>query len=120
MKEKILFLLILSLSFFLRVYNLQSNPPGLYWDEVSIGYNAWSLSQTGADEYGERHPFLFEAFQEYKLPGFIYSVLPFVKMSGMNELSIRFPAVLYSLMLVWLLYLSVSLLFDKKVALLSA
>jgi len=37
---------------FLRLYKIDSNPPALNWDEVSHGYNAFSILRTGADEWG--------------------------------------------------------------------
>lgn len=120
MKLKIILLLIITLSFLVRLYNLRTNPPALYWDEVSIGLNAEALIKTGADEYGHKLPLFFEAFQEYKLPGYIYSVVPFVKIFGMDELSVRLPAVIYGVFTVLLMYLLVSKLINKKVGLLSA
>ena len=32
--------------------SLGSNPPGMYWDEVSLGWNAYSILKTGHDEHG--------------------------------------------------------------------
>jgi hypothetical protein len=50
----------------------RDNPPGFYLDEASIGYNALLIAHTGADEHGERFPFYFRAFGEYKNPTYIY------------------------------------------------
>ena len=36
----------------LRFWGLGQNPPGLYWDEVSLGWNAYSILKTGLDEHG--------------------------------------------------------------------
>jgi len=113
-------LFILILAFALRIYHIGLNPPGLYWDEVSIGYNAWSIAKTGADEYGKKLPIFFEAFQEYKLPGYVYSLVPWVTLFGPNSLSVRLPSVLYGLGAVFLLYLISLRLFKSKVALLSS
>lgn len=56
-----------------RLSGLQTLPRGLYVDESSIGYNAWSITQTGADEHGISWPIYFKAFGEWKNPVFIYS-----------------------------------------------
>ena len=40
----------------LRLTNLTSNPPALSWDEVSIGYNAYTILTNGTDEHGVRFP----------------------------------------------------------------
>lgn len=88
-----------------RTVKLSLIPPSVYWDEASIGYNAYSILKTGADETGERLPVHFRAFGEYKLPVYIYSVVPFIKLLGLNEISVRLPAVLFSLVSLLLIYL---------------
>lgn len=94
---KILLTLICILFIFTRLYKINEIPLSVYWDEASIGYNAYSISQTGKDEWGKFLPIHFRAFGEFKLPVYIYSVVPFVKIFGLNEFSVRFPAVLFSL-----------------------
>ena len=59
-KSLILLSLIILVGFLLRFYNVWSNPPSLYWDEVSQGNNAYSILKTGRDE----HKILFQV-----LPG---------------------------------------------------
>jgi hypothetical protein len=36
--------------------NCWANPPGFFWDESAIAYNAWRIASTGADMNGERWP----------------------------------------------------------------
>ncbi len=120
MKTRIFLILILVLAFILRFYQLSSIPPALYWDEVSIGYNAWSILQTGADEYGRKFPIFFESFQEYKLPGYIYSAIPTIAVFGLNELGVRIPSVLFGLLSILSIYLFVSEIFNRKTALICA
>src|SRR3989338_3538011 len=91
-------LAIICLLFLLtRFYKIGDIPPSVYWDEASIGYNAYSISRDGKDEWGDFLPLHFRAFGEFKLPVYIYSVVPFVKMFGLNEFSVRAPSVLFSL-----------------------
>ncbi len=99
-------LLVVILVFFLvtRLYKISGIPLSVYWDEASIGYNAYSIAQTGRDEWGEFLPIHFRAFGEFKLPVYIYAVVPFVKLFGLNALSVRLPAVLFSLVVVMLTY----------------
>ncbi len=119
---------ILILAALLRFYNLANNPVSPYWDEVSIGYNAYSISQTGKDEWGEPLPLLFKAFGEYKLPGQIYLTVPFVKILGLNDFSIRLPSAVMGILAVFAIYLLTSQLAQKitssryshKIALFSA
>ena len=93
------FYLVLIIILFLstRLYQITSNPLSLYWDEASIGYNAYSILKTGKDEWGRFLPLHFKAFGEYKLPVFIYTVTIFESILGLSELAVRLPAVLYSL-----------------------
>jgi len=107
-KREYLLLGLLILFFLLtRFYKISSIPSSVYWDEASIGYNAYSLSVDGKDEWGDFLPIHFRAFGEFKLPVYIYSVVPFVKIFGLNAFSLRFPAVIYSLFSLILIYLIV-------------
>lgn len=99
-------LLAIALLFlFTRFYKISEIPSGVYWDEASIGYNAYSILQTGKDEWGNALPLHFKAFGEYKLPVYIYSVILPVKLFGLNELSVRLPAVIFALFNILLTYL---------------
>lgn len=90
----LIFSLILLLAIFLRSYQITSLPPSLNWDEVSIGYNAYSIFKTGRDEWGQFLPLSFRAFGDYKLPLYIYLDVPFVAILGLNEIAVRLPSVI--------------------------
>lgn len=102
---KFLLILICILFLFTRLYKITEVPPSVYWDEASIGYNAYSITQTGKDEWGDFLPLHFRAFGEFKLPVYIYATAAFVKMFGLNEFSVRIPSVLFSLGTVFLTFL---------------
>ena len=53
-------LLIIILASLLRIWNLNNFPVGFNADEAAIGYNAYSLLQTGKDEYGSSFPLAFK------------------------------------------------------------
>lgn len=80
------------LALFLRFYRIETAPPSLNWDEVSHGYNAYSLLKTGRDEWGTLWPTIFPAYGDYKLPVYIYLTAVSEKIFGLNELGIRFPS----------------------------
>lgn len=105
--SNIIFLLILMVSVFLRFYQLGVNPPSLDWDEASIGYNAYSVLQTGADEYGNRFPLSFRSFDDYKPPVYVYLSVPSVALFGLNEFAVRLPAALIGIGAVAVVYLLV-------------
>ncbi len=84
---------IVILALLLRTIAIQNNPPSLSWDEVSIGYNAFSILKTGRDEHGRFLPVdTFVAYGDYKPPLAIYATVPFVALLGLNELSVRLPS----------------------------
>ena len=103
--KHILLVLICLLFLFTRFYKIAEIPQSVYWDEASIGYNAYSIAETGKDEWGKSFPLHFRAFGEFKLPVYIYTVAFFVKVFGLNEFSVRFPSILFSLGIVLLTYL---------------
>lgn len=107
-KEHILiFVLILLLAIFLRIYQIESIPPSLNWDEVSIGYNAYSILKTAKDEWGNFMPLSLRAFGDYKLPLYVYLDVPFIAVFGLNELAVRLPSILAGLGVVVLIFLIV-------------
>lgn len=115
----IIFLFFIGLG--LRFIFLTQVPPSINWDEASLGVNAYSILKTGKDEWGKVLPVTFEAFGDYKLPGYIYTLVPFVAALGLNDLSVRLPSVLFGSLSIIFLYLGVlELTRDKKWALLSA
>lgn len=101
------YLLILICLFFLltRFYKIAEIPLSVYWDEASIGYNAYSVLKTAKDEWGDFLPIHLRAFGEFKLPVYIYATVLTVKLFGLNEFSVRVPSVLFSLGVVILTFL---------------
>src|SRR3989344_4938577 len=91
----IAFILITALAFLLRFWRLGEIPNGLYQDETAIGYNAYSIIQTGRDEYGKSLPLYFKSFGDYKLPVYIYATVPSILMLGLTELAVRAPSALF-------------------------
>jgi len=104
-KQYLLILIIIVIAFILRIYQVDRLPPGLYDDEVAIGYNAYSLLTYGKDEYGESFPLWFQSFGDYKLPVYIYVDIIPIAIFGKNELGVRFPSVFFGTLTVLFLYL---------------
>ncbi len=102
--KKIILIGIFLLAAFLRLYKLGSYP-ALNADEAAIGYNAYSLLETGKDEHGNPWPIHFQSFNDYKPGLYFYLVLPFIKVFGLNEWSVRLPNALLGIASVLLLYL---------------
>ena len=96
---------IIVLAIVLRLFLLTSVPPSLNWDEVSQGYTAYSILQTGKDEWGEKLPLFFRSYGEWKSAVYIYLLLPFIKVLGLNAFAVRLPSVLAGIISVYLMYL---------------
>ncbi len=106
--------LIIILAALLRVWRLDVNPPHLSPDEASLGYNAYTILKTGRDEYGKSLPIIFKSFGDYK-PGFyVYLTVPFIAILGLNEWSVRLPSAIAGILSIYLIYLIVDKLTEKK------
>ncbi len=100
----IIFGLIIILAGFLRFYKIAENPPSLSWDEVSVGYNAWSVLHWGKDEWGKTLPLVFKSFEDYKNPVHIYLTVPFIAAFGLNEFGVRASSALFGVANVVLIF----------------
>lgn len=91
MKSRIVFgtLASIILAFAFYAYGVPGDPPGFYTDESSIAYNAYTLAETGRDEYGEPFPLFFRAFGEYKNPTYIYLLAALFRLTGPSILTAR-------------------------------
>lgn len=118
--NKILIFIIL-LGGFLRIFYISSFPPSLNWDEVSHGYNAYSILKNGTDEWGEPYPIIFRAYGDYKLPVYIYTTVISVASFGLNDFAVRLPSALAGILSIVFVYLLSKILVKKEsVSLLSA
>jgi 4-amino-4-deoxy-L-arabinose transferase-like glycosyltransferase len=100
-KFSLSFILIIFLAVFLRLYKINSFPPSLYWEEVALGYDAYSILQTGKDHHGNSFPIVaFESFGDWKPSLYFYVLVPFIWLLGLNDLAVRLPAVLSGVLIV--------------------
>lgn len=104
---------ILVLAVFLRLYQLENVPPHPTLDEVSIGYNAYSILKTGADEYGTKFPILLRAYDDWRPALYVYFVIPFVQLFGLGIFAVRFPSVILSILTIFTSYFLVKALVAK-------
>ena len=90
--------LIMALAAGLRLYNLGGLPAGFFCDEAALGYNAYSILETGRDETGAFLPLYVWSFDvSYKNPVFIYSAIVPVAVFGLTEAAVRFTAAAYGI-----------------------
>lgn len=98
---------VLALAAILRSWDLTANPPGLNWDEVSHAYNAYSLLNTGRDQWGEPVPFPnFRAYGDYPTVLNLYMTVPAVAILGPTDLAARLPHVVIGVLSCLLIYVA--------------
>ena len=110
----IILIVILALAAILRFWNLGGVPPSASLDEASIGYNAYSVLKTGGDEYGEFPIISQRGYDDWRRSIYLFLVVPFVALFGLNAAAVRLPAVILSILTVWATYRIVLLLFSKR------
>lgn len=113
-------LLIITLAAALRFFLLSSVPASLNWDEVSMGYTAYSVAHTGKDEWGVHLPLLFRSYGEWKSAVYIYLLVPFISVFGMNAWAVRLPSAIAGVIAVYLAYKIGSKLYGEKAGLWTA
>lgn len=115
MKKNLYFLLLLTLiGGLLRFAFLGQFPVAPNWDEISHGYNAFSILTTGKDEWGSVFPLIFRAFGDYKLPLYIYLTTIPVFIFGLNVFAIRFISALSGVLAIPAIYLLTKEIFPER------
>jgi 4-amino-4-deoxy-L-arabinose transferase-like glycosyltransferase len=105
----------------LRFWDLGSVPPSLDWDEASWGYNAYSVIQTGRDEYGKLLPVVVRSLNDYKPALYMYLIIPFVWAMGLTDTAVRSANAIFGVLTVITTYFLAYELFKRRsIALISS
>src|SRR2546423_2218531 len=100
MNKKLVTLLLFAiviLSAVLRLYQLGAVPISPDWDEAALGYNAYSIMQTGRDEFGTLLPVVLRSFDDYKPALYTYLIIPFIPFFDLTVLAVRLPSALFGI-----------------------
>lgn len=109
-----IFICIILVASFFRLYQLDKIPVGLHGDEASVGYNAYSLLKTAHDQNGNFLPIAIDQFGDFRPAGYHYIDIPFVALLGLNITSTRLPAALFGIGCVIVFYFLLLELFNRK------
>lgn len=113
--ELALFLVIAAVASFLRLWQLGHVPASPDWDEAALGYNAYSIKETGNDEYGTSFPIILRSFDDYKPALYAYFLIPFISLFGLNIFAVRLVSALFGIATVVVVYFILKeLLGDRK------
>ena len=107
---------IVILAGFLRFYKLDQIPASLNWDEVAAGYNAYTIANWGADEYGNKFPITFTSFGDDKHPVHIYITSIVVKIFGLSDFNTRSSSALVGTLSVFAIFFLARELFKSNLA----
>src|SRR5579862_8607067 len=128
-RDRVVLSLILLLAAGLRLYNLGSDPPGLFWDEASIANNAVALGQTGRDLDGQLLPLhpCDPSYKAWDIPGgsvykplFSYAMVPWLRVLPRTTAVIRSLSAAFGLLGIAGLFLLGRHLYGREVGLTAA
>lgn len=105
--QKVWLLALFLIMGFFHFYHLNGIPPGVSNDEANIGYEAWSIAETGKDQWNNVLPLTFKGFGNWSLPVYIYLLAPIVKVFGPQIWSVRLLGWISWVFLIWMAYLLV-------------
>ena len=103
-----LWVLILSVAVFLRLYQLGQIPVSLYWDEVAMLVDAQSVAATLMDMHSRAwFQLIYPSYGDYKLPVYIYATVFSEAVFGLNSFAVRLPSILAGIATIFFTYLLV-------------
>jgi 4-amino-4-deoxy-L-arabinose transferase-like glycosyltransferase len=112
--KKIILAAIILLAAVLRFHNLGKVPPSLQWDEVAMGYDAYSILRTGKDQFGKTLPVFFRSLDDWKPAFYEYAAVVPIGLFGLNAFAVRFPAALFGVLSVYFTYDLVKMIAKDK------
>lgn len=112
-KTNSIFILIIVLAVFLRLYQLGKVPLGITNDEAGCIYSSYSIWRTGHDLAGNFFPLSFNLDNSFS-PVAVYLLTPFVGLFGLSPFAGRLPFALAGIGSVILIYFIVKYLFNNR------
>ena len=109
----ILLFLIIALGFFLRIYNIDNAPPGVYPDEAVNGQDALNANATGNYQW-------FYPSNQGREGLFMNFIAILFKFFGVSVLTLKLPAIIFGTLTIWGTYLLGKELFNTRIGLISS
>lgn len=114
-ENKLMFFILL-IGILVRVIGIGAMPNGLNCDEASAGYEAYSILNYGIDRNGNFLPVFLVAWGSGQNALLTYLIIPFVKVMGLNVLSVRLPMAIISSISLIIMYKLLNKIGNKKLA----
>ncbi len=107
LKNNLWLVIIVLIASFFRIYKLDYLE--LFGDELDAGYQSYSLLVSGRDYKGHLLPAYAQSFSEWRAPGLMYAMIPFIRIFGLNEWGVRLCPAFFGIisLLAWYWLLSV-------------
>jgi 4-amino-4-deoxy-L-arabinose transferase-like glycosyltransferase len=119
-REKLIIGLIILFALLVRVWGINKVPVSLFGDELDVGYQAYSILNTGKDYMGNSWPMHLQSLAEYRTPLYIYSVVPTVMVFGITPLGVRLPAAIFGLLgVIFTYFLVLEITKNKKISIIA-
>ena len=112
---KTIIILILILGCIIRIVAIDKIPDSLNVDEASAGYEAFSILNYGIDRNGKTLPVFLEAWGSGQNALYTYLMIPFVKIIGLNLISIRLPMAIAGCISLFVMYKILEKQDNKKI-----
>jgi 4-amino-4-deoxy-L-arabinose transferase-like glycosyltransferase len=118
-QEFIFLFLIFLVGLLTRCLYFGSIPAGLNADEAAIGYQAYSLLQTGQDEFGFHFPAVLSSWGSGQNALYAWLLMPLIKIWGLNTIILRLPNLLFGLISLIIFYLLIKKLAGRRTGMIS-
>lgn len=103
-RHQLLFVLIIIIGVFARVWEFPSLPPNLDQDEASTAVDAFSLYAYGVDRNGIPFPVALVAWGSGMSALYAYILIPLIAMGGLTPFVVRLPMLLFGLISLPIMY----------------
>lgn len=117
--EIILFIAIMFVGVFVRLWRFGDVPGGINQDEAFAGYEAYSILHYGKDSFGYSMPVYLMAWGSGMNALNTYLMIPFIAVFGLKSWVIRMPQVIVAIFSLAVCYLLMKKLFDSRMGLIS-
>lgn len=105
----------------MRVIFLGSVPYGFHADEARAAWGAWTIANTGKDDWGNKLPLYYDIFGDQRPTGVFYLTIPFLLILGRSVFAARLGVALVGALSIYGVYWFCLLITkNEKISLLSS
>ena len=117
-KQKIIFMIVLTIGIIVRIYKLYDIPNGFHVDEAGMFVDACMISKFGVDRHGVKFPIYLENFGGGQSIMYAYLTALLIKIIGCSYSLVRVISVIFGILVIIFSYLISKEFLDKKESLL--